>query len=107
VFDEANDLTRQAFRVRTRCASDAEAREMAARFTLEGAAKHIRCPLLIMAGTRDTLIPDEHGRRAVAEAGAHATLLLVEGGRHVSNNVWYRYRPQVADFLAHHLGARG
>jgi 2,6-dihydroxypseudooxynicotine hydrolase len=106
VFDKANDLTRAAFRVRTHCASDAEAREMAARFTLEGAAKHIRCPLLIMAGTRDTLIPDEHGRRAVAEAGVNANLLVVEGGSHVSNNVWYRYRPQVADFLAHHLGAR-
>jgi 2,6-dihydroxypseudooxynicotine hydrolase len=107
VFDKANELTREAFRVRTRCASADEAREMAGRFTLEGVAKNIRCPLLIMAGTRDTLIPDEHGRRAVAEAGPQAKLLMVEGGSHVSNNVWYRYRPQVADFLAAHLGARG
>jgi 2,6-dihydroxypseudooxynicotine hydrolase len=107
VFDKANELTREAFRVRTRCASAEEARDKAAAFTLEGAAQRIRCPLLIMAGTRDTLIPPEHGQRAVAEAGPNARLLVVEGGSHVSNNVWYRYRPQVADFLAHQLRAGG
>jgi 2,6-dihydroxypseudooxynicotine hydrolase len=105
VFDQANELTRAAFRVRTRATDDAEARERAAAFSLEGVAQRIRCPLLVMAGSSDTLIRQEHGRRTVAEAGANATLLVVAGGSHVANNVWYRYRPQVADFLAAHLSA--
>ena len=105
VFDAANALTREAFRARSGAATLEEARDKAAALTLEGVARNITCPLLVMAGDRDTLIPPDHARRLIAEAGGPVELLVVEGGSHVSNNVWYRYRPQTADFLARHLRA--
>jgi 2,6-dihydroxypseudooxynicotine hydrolase len=104
VFDAANELTREAFRARSRSSTMAAARERAAALTLEGAAARIRCPLLVIAGERDTLIPPSHAERIAAEA-ADAELMIVAGGNHVANNVWYRYRPQSADWLARRLGA--
>jgi dipeptidyl aminopeptidase/acylaminoacyl peptidase len=105
VFDAANTLTRAAFRVRSHSRSDEEARERAATLTLEGAAERIGCPLLVVAGEHDNLIPPSHARRMVEEVGSRAELLIVTGGNHVANNVWYRYRPQSADWLAKRLGA--
>jgi 2,6-dihydroxypseudooxynicotine hydrolase len=104
-FDAANELTREAFRARCRARTMAEAREKAASLTLEGVAARIRCPLLVIAGERDTLIPASHAERIAAEA-KHAELLIVAGGNHVANNVWYRYRPQSADWMAGHLNGR-
>ena len=105
VFDAANPLTREAFRVRSQSRSDEEAREKAATLTLEGVAEKIACPLLVVAGEHDNLIPPSHARRMVEEAGSEAELLIVAGGIHVANNVWYRYRPQSADWLARRLAA--
>jgi 2,6-dihydroxypseudooxynicotine hydrolase len=105
VFDAANPLTREAFRVRSRSRSDDEARAKAATLTLEGLASGIECPLLVVAGENDNLIPSSHAERMAAEAGPRAKLLIVAGGNHVANNVWYRYRPQSADWLANQLGA--
>ncbi len=105
VFDAANPLTRAAFRVRSGASTDAEARVKAATLTLEGAAGRIQCPLLVVAGERDNLIPSSHAERMVKEAGPRAELAIVAGGNHVANNVWYRYRPQSADWLAKRLGA--
>jgi len=105
VFDAANPLTRAAFRARSRSRTDEEARAKAATLTLEGAAARIACPLLIVAGENDNLIPPAHAERMAMEAGSRATLMVVAGGNHVANNVWYRYRPQSADWLARQLGA--
>ncbi|NJN40158.1 MAG: alpha/beta hydrolase, partial [Gammaproteobacteria bacterium] len=66
----------------------------------------IACPLLVVAGERDTLIPPSHAERMANEAGSRAELMIVAGGNHVANNVWYRYRPQSADWLARQLAAR-
>lgn len=104
VFDAANELTRAAFQARSRSSTAAEARDRAAALTLEGAAARIACPLLVVAGERDTLIPPSHAERLAAEA-QRAERLLVAGGNHVANNVWYRYRPQSADWMARHLSA--
>lgn len=104
VFDAANELTREAFRARSRSATLAEAREKAAALTLEGEAARIACPLLVVAGARDGLIPPSHATRMADEA-PRGELLLVAGGNHVANNVWYRYRPQSADWMARRLGA--
>jgi 2,6-dihydroxypseudooxynicotine hydrolase len=106
VFDAANALTREAFRVRSRSRTDDEARAKAATLNLEGAAGRIGCPLLVVAGELDRLIPPSHAERMVREAGKRAELLVVPGGNHVANNVWYRYRPQSADWLAKQLAAR-
>ncbi len=72
--------------------------------TMEGMARNIRCPLMIVHGTRD-FVPLEHSQRLVREAAGPTELLVMEGGRHCSFNMAYRWRPHAGDFLARHLGA--
>jgi dipeptidyl aminopeptidase/acylaminoacyl peptidase len=80
--------------------------ELHRRCTLEGLAPKIHCPLLIVHGTKD-FIPLEQPRRIYAEASGPKEMVVLEGGNHVCNNMPFRYRPLIADFLARHLGARG
>jgi dipeptidyl aminopeptidase/acylaminoacyl peptidase len=105
-FDERNELTREAFRVRARCATMEEARDAAGKLSLAGVAARITCPLYIVAGDRDTLTPPRHAQRLAAEASGPVVLSIVPGGTHVVNNRSYRYRPQTADWMASQLGAR-
>jgi dienelactone hydrolase len=72
--------------------------------TLDGMAKNIRCPLMIVHGTRD-FVPMEHSERLIREAAGETRLLVMEGGRHCSFNMVYRWRPHAGDFVARHLGA--
>jgi 2,6-dihydroxypseudooxynicotine hydrolase len=72
--------------------------------TLEGLAPKIRCPLLIVHGTRD-FVPLEQPQRIYAEASGPKEMVVLEGGNHVCNNMPFRYRPLIGDFLAKHLDA--
>lgn len=71
--------------------------------TLEGVAQEIRCPLLILHGTRD-FVPMEQAERLYAAAGGPKELVVIGDGNHVSNNKPYVYRPLVGDFMARVLG---
>jgi alpha-beta hydrolase superfamily lysophospholipase len=71
--------------------------------TLEGLARKIRCPLLVIHGTKD-FVPVEQARRIYDEASGAKEWVLLEGGNHVCNNMPFRYRPLIGDFLARHLG---
>jgi fermentation-respiration switch protein FrsA (DUF1100 family) len=72
--------------------------------TLEGLAPNIRCPLLICHGSRD-MVPVASAERLYNEASGPKHLLVLEGGNHVNNNMPYRYRPAVWDFLRRELRA--
>jgi 2,6-dihydroxypseudooxynicotine hydrolase len=96
-------LTRAAFRTRSHARSDEEARAKAATLTLEDAAHRISCPLFIVAGRLDRLVPASHAERLAAEAKGPTTLLMIEDGGHVANNRAYRYRTQSADWMAERL----
>ena len=41
----------------------------------------------------------ESAQRLYAEASGPKQLLVLEGGNHVNNNMPYRYRPAVWDFM--------
>jgi 2,6-dihydroxypseudooxynicotine hydrolase len=98
-------LTRAVFQVRSKSADEASARRAAARLSLEGIASHIECPLFVVTGRLDRLVPAADAERLAAEARGKVELLVVEDGNHVVNNRPYRYRPQTADWLAEQLGA--
>jgi 2,6-dihydroxypseudooxynicotine hydrolase len=66
--------------------------------TLQGIAGNIRCPLLICHGTND-MVPLASAQRLYDEASGPKQLLVLEGGNHVNNNMPYRYRPAVWDFV--------
>jgi dienelactone hydrolase len=94
----------EAFRVRSHSADLEQASRVAARMTLRGHAKNIRCPIYIVAGTKDRLTSPDEARKLAAEVSGPCVLSVIEGGNHVVNNLWYRYRDQTADWMATQLG---
>ncbi|HZP76839.1 MAG TPA: alpha/beta fold hydrolase [Pseudolabrys sp.] len=102
-WDALPDLTRLAFKVRSKSTSDEDARRKAGTLSLASAAKKITCPLLIATGKLDRVIPWDHSERLAREAKGPVELILVEDGTHVANNRPHRYRPQSADWMAAQL----
>ena len=82
-----------------------EARQRLGRVTLTGVASRIRCPILVVHGRLDTIVPPEHAERIVTEAGGETRLAMYEDGNHVCNNIPYKYRPLVADWIREKLAA--
>jgi 2,6-dihydroxypseudooxynicotine hydrolase len=102
-WDELPDLTREAFRVRSKRATPAEARRHAATLTLDGVAARITCPIYIMNGRQDRIVRPADAERLAHEVKGPVTLNLVEDGNHIANNRAYRWRAQSADWLAEQL----
>ena len=94
--------TRTTFQHRSGAASPAEARERAAALTLEDAAARITCPLLVVHGGRDRLVPPYHAERLAREAPG-AELLLDPRGSHGLTNHAFASRSAMADWLAARL----
>ncbi len=95
----------EAFRVRSKSANLEEAGKVAVRFSLAQCAKNITCPIYIVAGTKDRLTPHTQAEKLAASVSGPCVLAVIEGGNHVVNNLWYRYRDQTADWMAAQLGA--
>ena len=106
-WDSLPELTREAFRVRSKSATMEAAKRHAATLSLEGVADKITCPLYIVTGKLDRVIPWRHAERLAREAKGPVELQLIEDGNHVANNRAYRWRVQSADWMAAKLGARG
>ncbi len=104
-WNDLPELTREAFRVRSHCATPEEARARAATLSLREVASRIACPIFIMTGKLDRIIPWQHAERLAREVKGPVELLIIEDGNHVANNRGYRYRPQTADWMAEQLGA--
>lgn len=103
-FDIVPQVTREAFAHYSGASSMQEARTLAGRLTLRGVAERIECPLLIVHGKLDPLIPCEQGARIVAEARGEKQLLVIDRGNHGINNLPYLVGPQVADWMAERVG---
>ncbi len=106
-WDSLPELTREAFRVRSKSATMEAAKRHAGTLSLEGVADKITCPLYIVTGKLDRVIPWRHAERLAREAKGPVELQLIEDGNHVANNRAYRWRVQSADWMAAKLGARG
>lgn len=103
-WSQLNELTREAFRVRAKCATQDAARDYGANLTLKGVAQQITCPLFIVAGKLDRIVPWQDGEQLAREAKGPVEFLLIEDGNHVANNRGYRYRTQSADWMGRQLG---
>jgi 2,6-dihydroxypseudooxynicotine hydrolase len=97
------ELTREAFRVRSHCSTLEEARRHAATLSLVGIAGRITCPMFIVTGKLDRIIPWQHATRLAGEAKGPVELMIIEDGNHVANNRTYRWRLQSADWMAERL----
>ena len=103
-FVGRNELSREAFRVRSHSTTMDEAREVAKTLTLEGVAKNSNCPIYVVGGELDGLTPPHNAKRIAAEVGGPCELLIVQGGNHVANNRRYMFQTQTADWMGQRLG---
>jgi 2,6-dihydroxypseudooxynicotine hydrolase len=103
-FEGRPVINTEAFRVRTHSRTADEAWQKIQRMTLRDCAQNITCPLYIVAGTKDRLVPPEDAEKLAAAVKGPCVLSVIEGGNHVVNNYWYRYRDQTADWMATQLG---
>src|SRR5256885_14676062 len=72
-------LTREAFRVRSHCISEADALKNAATLSMKDAAAKITCPIFIVTGREDRLVPPSHAER-LGEGGPGAVGVVSVGG---------------------------
>ena len=97
-WDVMPGLTREAFIHHTGAGSAQEGRDRAAALNLDGVAQRVRQPCLVLTGRRDRVIPWEQTQR-IADAAPGAEWVLYDEGTHVCNNIPYKYRPRVADWM--------
>ena len=102
LWDDLPLLTRESFVHYSRSADLESGRQRALQLDLAGVAGRITQPLLVVTGKLDRLIPWE-STKLVADEAPDSTFVLYEEGNHVCNNVAYRYRPLLADWLAERL----
>jgi dipeptidyl aminopeptidase/acylaminoacyl peptidase len=102
-WDSMPSLTRDAFSHHSGAASDAEARERAGQLNLTGVAELIEQPCLVVTGKRDRVISWEQTKR-IADEAPRGEFVLYEQGTHVCNNLPFKYRPLVSDWMRGRLG---
>ena len=68
--------------------------------TLEGVADRVTVPVLQVYGGKDPASPIEQAERIAAEVKGPHLLKFYEDGVHVCNNLWFKSRPFVADWVA-------
>lgn len=93
-----NPLTRGGYTFYTHSKDEDEAFAKAKQLSLRGVIDKVDCPILVIHGAKDRLFPPEQAERIAREA-KHATLLLYPEGNHVCNNITYKYRPAMADWM--------
>ena len=98
-------FSQETFRIRSYAKTTAQAREIARSLTLEGVAQRIKCPLLVVFGAGDKMIPAAEGGRLARAASGPTELVVFEEGNHVCFNISYKFRPLTADWTAERLEA--
>lgn len=95
-------LTRATFTHHSGAVDESDARERARELSLAGVAEQIEQPCLVLTGRLDRVVPWEQTQRIANEA-PNSEWVLYDDGTHVCNNIPFKYRPLVADWLLDHL----
>ena len=101
-WDGLPELTRETFRHHAGARNDEEARAKAYELDLGPVIGELTQPALMVTGKLDRLIPWEETRR-IADEAVNGSFVLFDEGNHVCNNLPYRWRPLVADWLVREL----
>lgn len=101
-WDERPPMTRATFTKRSGAQTEEEGQERSKAMTLAGATAHVHCPLLIVHGTNDTIVPFVDGERIHAEVPT-SELAAFEGSNHGCTDRVCESRTLVADWLGEHL----
>ncbi|MFN2629484.1 MAG: alpha/beta hydrolase family protein [Gaiellaceae bacterium] len=103
-WDARPTLTKETFQHHAGAASPEAAREKASELSLEGVAERIEQPLLVLTGKLDRLVLWRESKK-IADSAPNSTWVLFDEGNHVCNNIPYKSRPLVADWLKQQLAA--
>ena len=68
-----------------------------------GVAQNITCPIFIVNGRRDRIVPAADAERLAREVKGPVELMMIEDGNHIATNRAYRWRSQSADWMAEQL----
>jgi 2,6-dihydroxypseudooxynicotine hydrolase len=101
-WDRLPGITRESFIHHSGASHAEDARQRALQLDLNGVAERITQPMLVVFGKQDRLIPYQQAERLASEA-PNATLMMYEDGNHVCNNIPYKYRPLVGDWMQEQL----
>jgi 2,6-dihydroxypseudooxynicotine hydrolase len=101
-WDTMPSLTRETFTHHSGAADQEEARERAAQITLAGVTELVRQPCLVVTGELDRIVPWEQTKR-IADEVPGSDWVLYPDGTHVCNNIPFKYRPLVADWMRDQL----
>jgi len=102
-WESMPSLTRETIAHHTGAGSEDEARSRAHELNLAGVTGRVQQPCLVVTGALDRVIPWEQTRR-IADEIPHAEWFLYDDGTHVCNNIPFRYRPLVSDWVRDQLG---
>ena len=95
-------MTRETFALKSRAATDEEARERAMALDLRGVCERIEVPALYVTGELDRLIPWQQTERQ-AQRTPGGEFLCYPDGNHGCSNKPYRARPAIADWMRERL----
>jgi dipeptidyl aminopeptidase/acylaminoacyl peptidase len=101
-WEALNPLTKGGYIYYTKSADESDAKRKAYTFNLEGILSRVTQPLLVIHGAKDRLFPPADAERIAREA-PNSTLVIYPDGNHVCNNIPYKYRPMMADWMREHL----
>jgi 2,6-dihydroxypseudooxynicotine hydrolase len=101
-WEQLPPLTRETFVHHSGAKDEAEGRAKALLLDLDGAAQRIKQPMLVVFGKLDRLIPWQQAEH-LAAAAPNAELVMYPDGNHVCNNIPYKYRPLVSDWIKERL----
>ena len=105
-WEHLPSLTREAFEHHSGAEGGEDARAKALELDLAPVIAELDRPALMVTGKLDRIIPWEQTKR-IADEAPNGRFVLYEEGNHVCNNIPYKYRPLVADWLARELGRVG
>ena len=101
-WESMPELTRETIVHHTGAVNEADARRRARELNLAGVAEQVRQPCLVVTGRRDRVIGWEETKR-IADAVPNSQWVLYDDGTHVCNNIPFKYRPLVTDWMRERL----
>jgi 2,6-dihydroxypseudooxynicotine hydrolase len=101
-WDSMPSLTRETIAHHTGAADQGDARRRAHELNLEGVAERVSQPCLVVTGKLDRVIAWEQTKR-IADAAPGAQWVCYADGSHVCNNIPFKYRPLVSDWMLDQL----
>ena len=102
---ELPPMSRAGYQYRIGATNAQDALERVHKLDLSGVAERVTCPLLVMHGTADEVVPFSEGEKIAKEA-KQVTFWRFENGNHSLSNRHFEVRTGLADWMAERLGGR-